>query len=123
MRAFSHSERKKLEASPFVEKFTKKQIIFTQAFKDLVLKGSSGEFSREEHFNKLLGVKCFDKKYVDSCLNRFRKQAQLKDLPKRRGRKKSTQKMTIEELEAEVAYQREVIEQLKKIRGLTDWDL
>lgn len=123
MRAFSHSERKKLEASRFVEKITEKQITFTQAFRNLVLQESSNGMTREEHFNHLLDVKCFDKKYVDSCLNRFRKQAQFKDVPKRRGRRKSPQKMTIEELEAEVAYQREVIEQLKKIRGLTDWDL
>lgn len=123
MRALSSLERKKLESSPFVEKLTAKSIIFTQSFKDLVLEGSSNEMTREEHFNFLLGVKCFDKKYVDSCLNRFRKQVLFKDVPKRRGRRKSPQKMTIQELEAEVAYLKEVNLQLKKARGLTDWDL
>lgn len=123
MRAFSLSERKKLESSPFVEKFTQKQIIFTQEFKTLVLKGSPDEMTREEHFNHLLGVNCFPKKFVDSALNRWRKQEKFKSVPKKRGRKKDSSKMTIQEMEAEIAYQREVIEQLKKIRGLTDWDL
>jgi protease II len=40
-----------------------------------------------------------------------------------RGRKKSIKNMTVEELKAENAYQREVIAHLKKLRGLTDSDL
>ena len=77
-----------------------------------------------EFFNSTLGVSCFGKKYVDSIMNRWRKSAILKEGPKgKRGRKKSIQKMSIEELKAENAYMKEVIVQLKKVRGLTDWDL
>ncbi len=123
MRAFSLLDRKKLELSKYVEKFTEKHIIFTQKFRELVLQGSSDELTRQQFFNDLLGVRCFDKKYVDSCLNRWKKQDLLKNVPKRRGRRKNTTKMTIEELEAEVAYLKEVNLQLKKARGLMDWDL
>lgn len=122
MRTLFSSDRKKLESSSFVEKFTEKQIIFNQKFRELVLEGTPGK-TREQHFNELLGVNCFDKKFVDSCLNRWRKQKLFKDVPKRKGRRKDLGNMTVEELEAEVAYQKEVIEQLKKARGLTDWDL
>jgi hypothetical protein len=123
MRAFSLSERKKLDSSPYVKKFTEKQIIFTQEFKDLILKGSPDGSTREHYFNHLFRLSCFDKKYVDSCLNRWKKQSKFKDVPKRRGRRKNSNKMTIEELEAEVAYLKEVNLQLKKARGLMDWDL
>ena len=68
-------------------------------------------------------MNCFDKKYVDSCLNRWRTKPSLPKKIETRGRKKDLQKMSIEELKAENAYQREVIAHLKKIRGLTDSDL
>lgn len=122
MRAFSISDRQKLSTSSFVKKITPKSISFTSEFIDLVLQGSSNK-TREEHFNSLLGVTCFDKKYVDSCLNRWRKQKKFKDVPVKRGRSKSTSKMSIEELEAVVAYQKEVIKQLKKVHGLADDEL
>ena len=123
MRAFSISERKKLESSPYVKKFTEKQIIFNQKFKDLILNGPSDGSTRVQYFNHIFGLNCFDKKYVDSCLNRWKKQIKLKDVTERRGRRKNTNKMTIAELEAEVAYLKEVNLQLKKARGLMDWDL
>lgn len=123
MRALTLSDRKKLESSPLIEKFTLKTIVFTQKFKDLVLEGSEETLTREEHFNSLLGVTCFDKKYVDSCLNRWRNQKRFKSLPKRkRGRRKDPNNMTIEELKAENALQREMLAELKKIHGLTDED-
>jgi hypothetical protein len=122
MRAFSLSDRKKLESSSFIEKFNSKTIVFTQEFRNLVLKGSS-EMTREEHFNSLLGVRCFDKKYIDSCLNRWRKQLKFRSVPKqKRGRQKDSKNMTIEELRALVALQKEMLTELKKIHGLTDED-
>ena len=125
MRAFSISERKKLESSPHVLKITEKnQIQFTESFKRLILAGSEEGLTREEFFNSTLGVRCFDKKYVDSCLNRWRKHDNEKDIPKlRRGRKKSIHKMSIDEIKAENAYMKEVIAHLKKLRGLADDEL
>lgn len=122
MRAFSISERKKLSTNPFVKKITEKTITFSPMFIDLVLKGSTNQ-TREEHFNSLLGVSCFDKKYIDSCLNRWRNQKKLEHIPLKRGRPKDTSKMSVEELEALVAYQKEVIKQLKKVHGLADDEL
>lgn len=123
MRAFSKSDRKILESSPYLEKFNLKTIVFTQEFRNLVLKGTNNNLTRVEHFNHLLGVSCFDKKYVDSCLNRWRKQQKFKSVPKqKRGRKKDTRNMTIEELRAQVALQKEMLAELKKIHGLTDED-
>lgn len=122
MRAFSSSDRKKLESSPYIEKFNPKTIVYTKEFRNLVLQGCS-EMTREEHFNVLLGVRCFDKKYVDSCLNRWRKQLKFRSVPKqKRGRKKDPKNMTIEELRAQVALQKEMLTELKKIHGLTDED-
>lgn len=123
MRAFSISERKILESSPYVSKITdKNQIQFSPKFKSLVLKGSK-DLTRVNHFNSLLGVSCFDKKYVDSILNRWRRQERLEDVPKRkRGRPRDINKMTIEELRAENALQKEMLAELKKIHGLTDED-
>jgi hypothetical protein len=121
MRAFSISERKILESSNYVAKITpNNQIQFTDQFKELVLTSSSNGLTREEHFNFLLKVSCFDKKYVDSCLNRWRRIGSTKV---KKGRKKSIHKMTIEELKAENAYQKEVIAHLKKLRGLMDDEL
>lgn len=122
MRAFSPSDRKKLVSSPYIEKLNSKNIVFTQEFRNLVLNGSS-EMTRAEHFNVLLGVRCFDNKYVDSCLNRWRKQRKFSSVPKqKRGRKKDSKNMTIEELRAQVALQKEMLAELKKIHSLTDED-
>ena len=125
MRAFSISERRKLESSPYIFKITgKNRIQFTESFKKLILAGSEEGLTREEFFNVSLGVRCFDKKYVDSCLNRWRKQDREKDVPKlRRGRSKSIHKMSIDEIKAENAYMKEVIAHLKKLRGLADDEL
>lgn len=122
MRALSKSDRQILKDHPYILKISEKHLSFTLEFKELVLQGSPN-LTQVEHFNSLLGVKCFDKKYVDVCLHRWRKQKKLKDVPLKRGRPKSTSKMTIEELEAVVAYQKEVIKQLKKAHGLSDNEL
>lgn len=119
MRAFSLSERKTLELSPYVISISPKNSLkFSDDFKQLLLQGSDESLSQAEFFNSLLGVSCFDKKYVDSCMNRWRyKPIGIKG---KRGRKKSIHKMSIEELKAENAYQKEVIAHLKKLRGITD---
>lgn len=119
MRAFSLSERKSLELSHYVTSISPKNSIkFSDDFKKLILKGSNEGLTQVELFNSLLGVTCFDKKYVDTCLNRWRsKPIGIKAKP---GRKKSIHKMSIEELKAENAYQKEVIAHLKKLRGITD---
>lgn len=124
MRAFSNSERKALLQSPFVSKITSRnQVQFTDDFKSLMIKGSSQGLTQVEFFNSTLGVACFDKNYIDTCLNRWRIQIASGVYKDQRGKNKSTSKMTIEELEAVIAYQSEVIKNLKKHRGLTDDDI
>ena len=121
MRAFSNTERRILESSPHVVKISVKHVTYTEEFISLMLSGTYKDESREDFFNKTLEVSCFDKKYVDSCLGRWR--IALPRASETRGRKKSIKNMSVEELKAENAYQREVIAHLKKIRGLTDSDL
>lgn len=123
MGAFSISDRKILESSPYVTKLTAKHVTYSKAFIDLMLRGSPNGESRCDYFNLTLGVNCFDKKYVDSCLNRWRKNPIQIKSPERRGRRKDPRNMTEEELRAENAYMKEVIAHLKKLRGLTDSDL
>ncbi len=124
MKALSISERKKLVSSPYVAKVTpKNQVQFTEAFKELILAGPTDGFTRVEFFNHLLGVSCFDKHYIDSCLTRWRSQSKMPSYLDRRGKNKSIHKMSIEELKAENAYQKEVIAHLKKLRGLSDDEL
>ena len=123
MGAFSFSDRKVLEASPYVTKLTAKHVTYSQTFIDLMMRGSPNGESRCDYFNNILGVACFDKKYVDSCLNRWRNNPLKQKAPERRGRKKHPRNMTEEELRAENAYMKEVIAHLKKLRGLTDSDL
>lgn len=84
----------------------------------MVLKGSDEGLTQVELFNSLLGVSCFDKSYIDSCLNRWRYKPM--GIKSKRGRKRSIHEMSIEELKAENAYQKEVIAHLKKLRGITD---
>ena len=123
MRAFSLSDRKILESCPYVIRVTEKQVVYSKTFIDLMLHGLRNGESRIIFFNKSLGVSCFDKKYVDSCLNRWRKNPSESVKQEKRGRKKDIFKMTEAELRAENAYMKEVIAQLKKLRGLTDSDL
>lgn len=123
MRDLSLSQRKKLEKHPYVSKITEKSISYTAEFKKLMLVGSKSGLSQTQYFNELLGVDFFEKKYVDSALNRFRKDEKFKTVPKfKQGRRKDRNKMTIEELRAENALQREMLAELKKIHGLTDED-
>lgn len=121
MRAFSNTERKILESSPYVVKISAKHVTYTEEFISLMLSDSNRDESRSDFFNKTLGVSCFDRKYVDSCIGRWKFAMPRKS--ETRGRKKSIKNMTVEELKAENAYQREVIAHLKKLRGLTDSDL
>ena len=123
MRAFSISDRQILEASPFITSFGKHQITFTSNFIHLILSGERNGLGVVEFFNKTLGVTCFNKKYVDSCTYRWRKSPPSNVKAEQRGRRRDLQKMSLEELKAENAYQREVIDHLKKLRGLTDSDL
>lgn len=124
MGPLSKSDRKILESSVFVKKITAKHVTYTQDFIEIMLKGPSQKgMTKVEFFNHTLGVHCFDPTYVDSTLGRWRKTPILSNQKESRGRKKNIQKMSLEELKAENAYQREVIAQLKKIHGLTDSDL
>lgn len=124
MKALTISERKKLESSPYVSKITpKNQIQFTEVFKELILTGPSDGLTRIEFFNQILGVSCFDTHYIDSCLNRWRRQSKMPFYLDKRGKNKSIHKMSIDELKAENAYQKEVIAHLKKLRGLADDEL
>jgi hypothetical protein len=125
MRGLSSSERKILETSKYVLKITASQILFTEHFKRLILDSQIDGMTRQEAFNRTLGVACFEKKFVDSCLNRWRRKLRIDaDLsPSKRGRKKDPRNMTIEEMQAQIAYQKEVITHLKKLKGLADDEL
>lgn len=124
MEPLSKSDRKILESSVFVKKLTAKHVTYTHDFIEIMLKGPSLKgMTKVDFFNHTLGVDCFDATYVDSTLGRWRKTPVLSNQKETRGRKKDIQKMSLEELKAENAYQREVIAQLKKIHGLTDSDL
>jgi|AntRauTorckE6833_2_1112554.scaffolds.fasta_scaffold82453_2 hypothetical protein len=125
MRGFLKSDLKILKSSKFVHKITESQVVFSDNFKRLVLENPIEGMTRREMFNSLLNVDCFDKKFVDECLSRWRRKIKLDGdvTPKKRGRKKSLESMTIEELRAETAYQKEVIAHLKKLRGLGDDEL
>lgn len=124
MKGLSKSELKILELSPYVAKITEKHIIFTEQFKSIVLDSLNEGMTRVETFNKTLGVDCFDKHFVSNCLARWRrKQKVIGSLETKKGRKKSLEKMNIEEMRAEIAYQKEVIAHLKKLRGFADDEL
>jgi hypothetical protein len=125
MRGLSSSERKILETSKFVLKITTKQILFTEHFKRLILDSQIDGMTRQESFNRTLGVNCFDKKFVDTCLGRWRRKLRFDgDLSSgKKGRKKDPRNMSIEEMQAEIAYQKEVIAHLKKLKGLADDEL
>jgi transposase-like protein len=125
MKGLSNSDLKFLKSSPYVLKITESQIIFSEQFKNLMLESSIEGMTRQEAFNRTLGVNCFDKKFVDTCLNRWRRKLRADgDLaPGKKGRKKDLDNMTVEEMRAEIAYQKEVIAHLKKLRGLADDEL
>lgn len=125
MKGLSVSDLKILNSSPYVSKITEKQVIFTDQFKQLILESSIEGMTRQEIFNKTLGVSCFDKKFVDTCLGRWRRKLRFSGelVSGSRGRKKDSRNMTIEEMRAEIAYQKEVIAHLKKLRGLADDEL
>lgn len=125
MKGLSLSELKILKSSRYVSKITDKHIIFTEKFKFLMLESTIEEMTREEAFNRTLGVTCFNKKFVDSCLGRWRRKIRAEGelCPGKRGRKKDSDNMTFEEMKAEIAYQKEVIAHLKKLRGLADDEL
>lgn len=125
MKGLSVSDLKILKSSPHVSKITKKHIIFTDHFKWLMLESSIEGLTRQEVFNKTLGVNCFDKSFVDNCLGRWRRKIRFDgDIkPSQKGRKTVSKDMTIEEMRAQIAYQKEVIAHLKKLRGLADDEL
>lgn len=122
MKGLSNSDLKVLKSSPYVAKITDKQINFTDQFKWLMLETTVEGMTRTEAFNRTLGVNCFDKKFVDSCLGGWQRKLRAKGdvTPGKRGRKKDPDNMTFEEMKAEIAYQKEVIAHLKKLRGLAD---
>jgi hypothetical protein len=125
MRGLSLKEIQILKSSPYVLKFTEKHIIFTEIFKDLVIDHPIEGMTRQQVFNELLGVECFDNKFVDTCLGRWRRKLRLSGnlTPESRGVLKTTKDMTIEEMRAEIAYQKEIISHLKKLRGLGEDEL
>lgn len=125
MRGLSYSDLKILSSSPFVLKITDSHIVFTEQFKQLVLESLLEGMTRQETFNSLLGVSCFDKKFVDGRLGSWRRKLRADgDLtPNKRGRKKSIENMSYDEMKAEIAYQKEIIAHLKKLKGLADDEL
>lgn len=122
MVSLSPSEKAILLKSPYIKKITAKQIIFTEEFKRLACQQSLKGIPRKEIF-KVLGVDCFDMEFINTCIKRWRikEEDDFQDLrgKTKSGRKKKLENMSIEELKAEVAYQKQEIEYLKKLRGLT----
>ena len=114
--------KKILLESGYVEGFTEKDFIkFKETFKDLVLKQSSEGVPRLEIF-KVLGVDIFTRNYINSCISQWRRSSREKSsgkIKKKKGRRKSLEQMTVDELRAENALQKQEIEYLKKLRGLT----
>jgi hypothetical protein len=114
--------------SPYVKKITSKNhVAFTDEFKKLVVKQIASGKLRKKVFLDLLEID-LPSKYIDTTVKRWRSKIQntgsFKDgRGSGRGRKKLTRNMTVEEMEAEIAYQKEVIKQLKKIHGLADDEL
>lgn len=90
MKGLSNLDIKILKSSPYVINITEKHIIFTEQFKWLLVDTTVEGMTRQEAFNKTLGVNCFDKKFVDNCLGRWRRKLRAKgDLAsEKRGRKK-----------------------------------
>lgn len=125
MKGLSKTDLNILKSSDYVLKITDSQIIFTDHFKRLVLDTFAEGMTRQEMFNYLLGVNCFDKKFVDDSLARWRRKVREDGdvTSSKRGRKKGPDSMTIEEMKAEIAYQKEVIAHLKKLKGLADDEL
>lgn len=128
MLELTSQQKKILLNSPYVQKITlKNHVSFTTEFKKIVVKQIAGGKLRKRVFFDLLGVD-LPSKYIDTTVKRWRSSIQ-KDgtFPDGRGsgggRKKLTQNMTVKEMEAEIAYQKEVIKQLKKIHGLADDEL
>lgn len=115
--------KKILLDSGYVEGFNDRDHIkFTNEFKELVLKQSAEGVPRKEIF-KILGVDIFNRNYVNACISGWRRAAKEQNagkVPKSRGRKKSLEQMTVDELRAENALQKQEIEYLKKLRGLTN---
>lgn len=122
MKGLSSQNLKILDSSPYVQKITDKQIIFTDHFKRIALDSQIEGMTRQETFNRLLGVDCFDKDFVDNCLARWRRKLRFDGnlTVGKRGRKKSSANMSIDEMKAEIAYQKEVIAHLKKLRGFVE---
>jgi hypothetical protein len=122
MKGLSKLDLQTLSSSPYVSKITDKQIIFTEHFKRLALDSLVEGMTRQEVFNRLLGVNCFDKEFVDNSLARWRRKLRFDgDLSQgKRGRQKDYKNMSFDEMKAEIAYQKEVIKHLKKLRGLAD---
>ncbi len=122
MKGLSSQNLKILDSSPYVQKITDKQIIFTDHFKRIALDSHIEGLTRQETFNRLLGVDCFDKDFVDNCLARWRRKLRFDGnlTVGKRGRKKSSANMSIDEMKAEIAYQKEVIAHLKKLRGFVE---
>lgn len=122
MKGLSSQDLKILNSSPYVQKITQKQIFFTDHFKRIALDSQIEGMTRQDTFNQLLGVNCFDKDFVDNCLARWRRKLRFDGnlTVGKRGRKKSSAKMSIDEMKAEIAYQKEVIAHLKKLKGLVD---
>jgi hypothetical protein len=125
MRGLSNSDLKILSSSPFVLKITDSHIVFTEHFKQLVLESFLEGMTRLETFNSLLGVNCFNKKFVDDRLGSWRRKLRADGdlIPNKRGRRKSIENMGYDEMKAEIAYQKEIIAHLKKLKGLADDEL
>lgn len=115
--------KKILMESGYVERIANNDIIkFKAEFKQLVLKQSAEGVPRMQIF-KILGVDIFTRNYINSCISHWRRIAKEKaegkvKVRKRRG--KSLETMTVDELRAENALQKQEIEYLKKLRGLTN---
>lgn len=127
MGKFSNEDRKRLLSSPYVEKVTTSQVVFTSKFKTLAIKKHFEGFSPSEIFNSLgidssLFLPDFPKKSIARWKVIFFEEG-VEGLEKERRGKGSTgrpKKQQFASLEEEVAYLREENDFLKKLRALAE---
>lgn len=128
MKHLSPTARKRLEASPWVEKLTEKQVHFTAAFKIKALELSEqGHLAPEIFRIHGLDPNDFKEGYCGYLLKKWRirkrSQGESSFLSESRGRKRlpdgaNLDEYTVEELKVIISVQEEMITLLKKKKAL-----
>jgi transposase len=127
MEKFSDADRKRLLASPYVEKLTESHVVFTSKFKSLAIKKYLEGMSPSDIFNDLgidtsLFLPDFPKKSIARWKTIFFEEGVEGFEKENRGRgsKGRSKRPEFKSLEEEVAYLREENEFLKKLMALAE---